>query len=208
MKFRKFVSNLPYSPELLAHIGFYASRIKQENVTRKLGLAFMLLAFVVQIFAVAVSPPEDALANSTNDIIYGGICDSSTPIEVARANLLRAFDSDRNPGGNGESGIRTLFEDSFNISRQDIANATKTTVDYGDHSLYTLGRNRNSRDASQDVTIDAADGRRYYLRPISIWNQTYKVSALKIRDGVYVICYCGNIVVKNPPEVEIGRAHV
>lgn len=74
--FRKIVSNLPFSPALVGQLGFYAKRLKKEEVTRKLGLIFTALALAVQSFAV-FSPPEAANAsgyrdNSTNSIIKGG----------------------------------------------------------------------------------------------------------------------------------------
>src|SRR6266536_2180022 len=74
--FRKLVSNLPYSPTLVGQLGFYTRRLKKEQVTRKLGLIFTILALLVQSFAL-IQPPEAANAagyrdNSANSIIQGG----------------------------------------------------------------------------------------------------------------------------------------
>lgn len=70
--FRKLVANLPYSPALISDIGFYAKRLKQEEVTRRSAFIFAALAIMIQSLAV-FSPPESANASSEQDIIRGGI---------------------------------------------------------------------------------------------------------------------------------------
>ncbi len=64
--FQKLVSNLPYSPALVGQLGFYAKRLRQEQVTRRLGLLFTVLALVVQSFAI-IQPPEAANAAGYRD---------------------------------------------------------------------------------------------------------------------------------------------
>jgi hypothetical protein len=72
--FRKLVSNLPYSPALIADIGFYANRLRDEEVTRRMTVLFVVLALMMQSLAV-FSPPESANASSEQDIIRGGVTD-------------------------------------------------------------------------------------------------------------------------------------
>ncbi len=62
--FRKIVSNLPFSPALVGQLGFYAKRLRQEETTRRLGLIFVALALIVQLFAV-FQPSESANATDT-----------------------------------------------------------------------------------------------------------------------------------------------
>lgn len=70
--FRKLVSNLPFSPALIHDVGFYASRLRKEEVTRQLTLIFVALTLVMQSLAV-FSPPESANASSEQDIVRGGL---------------------------------------------------------------------------------------------------------------------------------------
>ena len=70
--FRKLVSNLAFSPALITQVGFYARRLRQEEITRRLTVLFVVLAVVVQSLAV-FSPPESANASSEQDLIRGGV---------------------------------------------------------------------------------------------------------------------------------------
>lgn len=71
--FRKIISNLPYSPALVGQLGFYAQRLKREQVTRQLGVVFTILALLVQSFAL-IHPPESANAAGYRE------CDDDTII--------------------------------------------------------------------------------------------------------------------------------
>jgi len=42
--FKKIVSQLSFSPALVAQLGFYARRLRKEQATRRLGLVFVGLA--------------------------------------------------------------------------------------------------------------------------------------------------------------------
>lgn len=89
--FRKLVANLPFSPSLVGQLGFYARRLRQEEMTRRIGLIFTALALTMQSFAI-FSPPESANAASPADIIYGGV--SSV------ADILSVYDASAR--GNGD----------------------------------------------------------------------------------------------------------
>jgi hypothetical protein len=65
--FRKLVSNLAFSPALVGQLSFYANRLKKEELTRRLGLIFTVLALVVQSFAV-FTPPEPANAATPGQV--------------------------------------------------------------------------------------------------------------------------------------------
>jgi len=70
--FKKIVSNLSFSPALIGQLSFYAKRLKNEEVTRRTAVVFMILAIIVQSMAV-FQPPESANASSANDLITGGL---------------------------------------------------------------------------------------------------------------------------------------
>lgn len=70
--FRKIISNLSFSPALITQVGFYAHRLRQEEVTRRMTVVFVVLALVVQSLAI-FSPPDSANASSEQDLIRGGV---------------------------------------------------------------------------------------------------------------------------------------
>lgn len=70
--FYKLVSNLAFSPALITELGFYARRLRQEEITRRLTVLFMVLALIMQSLAV-FTPPESANASNQQDIIRGGV---------------------------------------------------------------------------------------------------------------------------------------
>src|SRR5688572_29526527 len=94
--FRKLVSNLPFSPALVGQLGFYAKRLRKEQITRKLGLFFTIFAVLMQSFAV-FSPPEQVSASTGSSIIQGGI----TSVQ----DILTAYDA----GAQGKSDYKDIF---------------------------------------------------------------------------------------------------
>src|SRR4051812_34214110 len=71
--FEKLLSVLPYNPGLLHQMSFYSQRMREETAIRRLGMFFVVLAFLVQFIAV-LNPPQQAAAASasSNDLIRGG----------------------------------------------------------------------------------------------------------------------------------------
>lgn len=120
--FRKLVSNLPYCPALIEDVGFYAKRLRGEEATRKTALLFIVLALIMQSFAI-FSPPEPANASSEQDIIRGGIANLE--------DLLTRFD--RN-----DQDIKDIYT-AVGISRNDLVN-TKATVIKASESMFVLVR--------------------------------------------------------------------
>lgn len=114
--FRKIVSNLAFSPALVNQLGFYAKRLRKEELTRRMGLIFTALALVVQSFAV-FTPPEAANAASSRDFIYGGVSSLDQ--------FLRAYDKNQ---GN----IKDIFTGYAGITREEITNTKLTTWQVGD----------------------------------------------------------------------------
>lgn len=128
--FRKLVSNLAFSPALVGQLGFYARRLRKEEMTRRTGLVFMALALVVQSFAV-FSPPESANASNADNVIYSGIRN--------KEDLLAIYD--RGSDSAGRKDIREIYT-HFGISRNDIANMYMGSYNTGDFNgqLKSVGR--------------------------------------------------------------------
>ncbi len=120
--FRKLVSNLPYSPALIADVGFYAKRLRQEDVTRRTTILFVVLAMVIQSLAV-FSPPESANASSEQDIIRGGVS--------SLEDFLLRYD-------HNEDDIRDIYK-TAGISRGEIAAAKPGTIS-SDDNIYVMSR--------------------------------------------------------------------
>ena len=109
--FEKLLANLPYNPDLVKQISFYANRLKREQAIRRTGLVFIVLAFLVQFFAV-ISPPQSTTAYSSSDMINGGITSKADAVSACRNNVKNYGD--------------VLW--NFKITCEDVANATTTSV--------------------------------------------------------------------------------
>lgn len=154
--FRTLVSNLPYSPTLVGQLGFYARRLRKEEVTRRTGLLFTALALVIQSFAV-FSPPEAANAANPSDMIYGGI--------NSKEQLLAAYDNSAR--GNGD--LKKIY-DYAGITREELASVRETTINSRDKGTsngawLTWGRMHRFSAAEGEVTHDAG-GTTVYSRPL------------------------------------------
>lgn len=133
--FKKLVSNLPFSPALIADIGFYANRLRGEEVTRRTTVLFVVLALVMQSLAV-FSPPESANASSEQDIIPGGVRDLE--------DFLVRYDR------NAED-IRDIYS-TAGISRSEIASAQSGHIGSQDN-VYVMSRYGQLSTANQEVSM-------------------------------------------------------
>ena len=120
--FRKLVSNLSFSPALITQVGFYAHRLRQEEITRRLTIVFVALALVVQSLAV-FSPPESANASSEQDLIRGGI--------QSLEDLLVRYDKNTDD-------IRDIYT-TLGIERNEIV-ATKESTFNSKEDIYSVSR--------------------------------------------------------------------
>ncbi|HEX6462332.1 MAG TPA: hypothetical protein VFZ58_03610 [Candidatus Saccharimonadales bacterium] len=133
--FKKIVSTLPFSPALIGQLGFYAKRLKQEELTRRLGLIFTVLALIVQSLAIFAPPEAQAVASGQN-IVFQGVRD--------KADMLRIYDSGIDNGGHHD--IQQIFT-AFGITRADLANANTATFNSRDFNLGIWSVGRYSFDA-------------------------------------------------------------
>lgn len=189
--FRKIVSNISFSPALVGQLSFYANRLRKEELTRRLGLIFTVMALVVQSLAV-FSPPEAANAASPADFIPGGIGD--------KGQLLSHYDANTNR-------IHGLFT-ALGITRADLAATTRGSIT----AKEVPGRYNWSRTS----LYSAADGQRrysfhngagevtFYYRPLRLTQEgslPYPVlEGHSARVGWFAIKLdCGNLILSAPP---------
>lgn len=186
--FRKLVSNLPFSPQMLSQLSFYGKRLSRENATRKLVVVFAIMAMVVQFFGF-VAPAERTNASSTNDVVRGGI---TGPTADPKTNMLRAYDADKT--------IRDLF-DYYGISRAAIE---RTYVGHNINSssgVYSVGREPSPTGA--DVEQISVPGQTFHVRPLSSWGAGVNYPALhgarSNGEEFWIIYDCGNLVTRTVP---------
>lgn len=189
--FKKLLSNLPYNPSLIGQVAFYAKRMNQESRIRRTGFVFVLLAMLVQMFAV-VSPPQPTLAESSNDIIRGGF-------KTKDQAVLMCLDSQRD--------FNKILA-YYGLNCTDVKNAvTSQYIRSNAADYHSLGRNpvanpspRNGKNwLIYKVSIPGSHTNPLYMKDLQYWDSgaysTYKV--LKITKGsrtVYIMYDCGNIV--------------
>ncbi len=190
--FEKLLSLLPYNPALAHQLVFYSRRMRQEAAIRRIGVVFIVLAFMVQFFAFA-SPPQPTSAASTNDLINGGISS--------------AADAKRNCDKNVQN-YRDIMA-YYGITCADIGSAGTVTfrsTDLGNR-LYSMGRlpygarNANTHKITGETPVDIPGAGRIYMRHLSSFDSgaysTYR--ALKLRSSgtgriFYILYNCGNLV--------------
>jgi hypothetical protein len=203
--FRKLVSNLPFSPALVGQLGFYAARLKREEISRRLGLVFTVLALIVQSFAV-LSPPESANASNPSDYIYGGVS--------SKEQLMAVYD--RSARGSGDYKDLATYA---GITRAEIEAAREATINsrqYGTGSSAWLswGRSHRFSAAEGEVThtVPRADGSVSIVYSRPLWRfdsssyteshgSTYKAfvgHSAKLGDFA-IMKDCGNIITRSIP---------
>lgn len=179
----KFLSQLPYNPNLLQQFSFYAKRLHQERAVRRVGLFFVLLAFFVQFFAF-ISPPQATMARSNNDLIDGGISSASNAASYCR---------------NDTANYGTILS-YYGISCNDVARASKVSLKStaANGQLYSMGRLPYGLKGETPTSVN---GKTYYWRLLHAWDShaysTY--TALKGTSSItgktfYILYNCGNLV--------------
>jgi hypothetical protein len=192
--FKKLLANASFSPSVANTIGFYIGRLREEELTRRLGLIFSVLAVALQSLAI-ISPPEATIAAGPNNIIYSGV----TSVQ----DLLNKYD--QNNDGNGHNDLQQIFS-HYGISRQDIANAKPTTIKSTDRDRKLRSIGRKAYDKAGEVSVPIPDtSTTVYERYLWSWDSgaysTYSALQGTTSDGRWfaVLMSCGNLVVDQPP---------
>lgn len=194
--FRKLVSNLAFSPALVGQIGFYAKRLRKEEITRRIGLIFTALALVVQAFTV-FSPPEAANAASAQDLIRGGV--------KTHAEFMANYDANTN-------NIRDLFT-AVGITRAEVMAATKKiTINSKDIPIsFGMNSHFSAAQGERQYNFPLARGGTgtVYYTPLALWD-----TGANVKTGSYyeafvgnsakagwfsIMLRCGNLDLKKPP---------
>jgi uncharacterized repeat protein (TIGR01451 family) len=189
--FEKLLSSLPFNPGAVEQIAFYAKRVRSEQAIRRVGLVFIVLAFLVQFFAFA-SPPQSTSADSPNDLVNGGF---SSAAEAAS-------DCQSNVGGYG-----TMLS-YYGITCSDVASANTLTINsYAwNRNLWSMGRLNYNLAGEAPVTIPGL-GYPIYDRYLWAWDSAgtssnYQVLNVTVAGGqTFLLMYqCGNIVSVGQPQ--------
>jgi uncharacterized repeat protein (TIGR01451 family) len=188
--FRKLLSNLPFNPSLIGQVSFYAQRVRAEESIRRTGFVLVALAVFVQVFAV-ISPPEQSIAASNNDIVRGGFSTHTQANNYCRANTQ------------GFSEILSYYQ----VSCEALARATTQSVRSTDFAkrLHSMGRvpqgpkiARTGKPTGEYSVM--VNGTQYFMRNLWAWDSgpysTYKVLSVKNTRGqtILIMYNCGNIV--------------
>lgn len=161
--FRKLVSNLPYSPALITEVGFYAKRLRGEDVTRRVTVLFVALALIMQSLSL-LSPAQSANASSEQDIIRGGVSDLN--------DFLTRYD-------HNEDDVKDIYS-AVGVSRSEIAAAHPGTIRASDNT-YVMSRYGQLSASQHEISMSyqrsaGGTGIRYFspLAEISGSSQTFK----------------------------------
>lgn len=155
--FRKLVANLSFSPALIHEVGFYAHRLKKEEVTRQLTVLFMIMALIVQSLAI-FSPPESANASSKQDLLLGGVSSKEDFLTRYKAN---------------EANIKDIFT-AAGITSEDIEAVEPGTVHSKDNNLVMsrLSQFAGNKDEAIFTYTKSETGQNAstYISPLRFWD--------------------------------------
>jgi uncharacterized repeat protein (TIGR01451 family) len=192
--FKKLVSNLAFSPALVGQLGFYAKRLRKEEATRRAGLIFVVLALIVQSFAV-FSPPESADAANGDNVIYSGIRDKN--------DLLAIYDSGVDSAGRRD--IQQIYT-QFGVTRQDLANTHLGSYNTGDFNgqIQSVGRSDWGVSFRHPVKVEGPNTTVYTGGFTETYGRSWPMPALigkRAVDGQWfaITLSCGNVVYVTPP---------
>jgi uncharacterized repeat protein (TIGR01451 family) len=185
--FEKYLSLLPYNPGLIHQMGFYGRRMREEAAIRRTGMIFIVLAFLVQFFAV-IAPPlsSSAASGPSNDLINGGF--NSAAQAAADCN-------------NNTQSYQTILA-TYDISCKEVANAPTETIKSTDDNrqLYSMGRFPYNNAGETTVYINnGGQPTPYYVRYLWSWDtagaSSYKALRIIAANGTtYWLLYgCGNL---------------
>jgi uncharacterized repeat protein (TIGR01451 family) len=182
--FEKLLSLVPYNPGLLPQLSFYSRRMREEASIRRTGTVFLVLAFMLQFFAV-LSPPQSTVAASDNDIINGGV----SSISDARAKCVADI-----------QGFQRILH-YYGISCSAFDSAYDRTINKNNMNYYSMGRN-TSNGVDTPVNVPG-QGNKVYWRPLTTWKTKSEWRTIHVdnQDGknFYIMYDCGNLVTVGIP---------
>ena len=181
--FEKILSVLPYDKSQINKLGFYFNRLKKEKNIRRFGIFFILLAFLMQYFAV-INPPQPSVANSSNDLINGGFTSASQASTYCN---------------NNTQDYKHILN-FYGISCDTVSKAKTVVINSRDFggNLWSMGRN-DIGSLAGETPSPSINGQTYYIRYLWAWDAaktTSNYKALDVSTGtkrIFIIFNCGNI---------------
>lgn len=191
--YKKLLSNLAFNPSLIGQVSFYSQRLHRETIVRRSGLLLLVLAMVIQMFAV-ISPPQSSLQASPNtDLLNGGFSNKAEAVNHCRKNT---------------QDFKQIMN-HFGITCESISNAEVTSISPRDHNgkLYSMGRQAFGVKGETPVRVPGVGT--FFVRHFWSLNHEPSYKALKVRDSRgqvhYILFGCGNLVsigVPTPPPTQ------
>jgi hypothetical protein len=189
--FKKLLSNLPFNPSLIGQVAFYSRRMREESSVRRTGLVFLVLAMVLQLFAVT-SPPQPTLAGSSNDLLWDGFNTQAEAVGYCQANT---------------QDFATIL-DYYRVSCGAVAAAGDTWIKSTDQGggLDSLGRNPVANPSPRNgnnwdiYQVDVGLASLLTMKDLQYWDSygssSYHVLEVTNADNVtmWIMFDCGNIV--------------
>jgi len=195
--FKKIISNLPFSPALIGQLSFYAKRLKKEEVTRRLGIFFIILALIVQSLAV-FQPPESANASSTNDFVPGGL---GLGENRSLNTFLAPYDANTNK-------LRDVMNYA-GITRDEITAAQFTSFKVGDKLSWGYSPTFSYDQGERQHNVNNSEGQQVttvYSRPLNLRNNRNDdiwgwVGHSEKMGWFAIMQACGNLVTDTVPKI-------
>lgn len=195
--FEKLLTALPYNPGLGQQVAFYSRRMRQETAVRRTGMIFVVLAFMVQFFAV-LSPPKPTSASTFNNMLSDGF---SSPADAA----AKCHNNVRN--------YKTILN-YFGIYCGSLSDAPMVNLGANSHdgTLHSMGytsygqHNPSTGKATDESPVNIPGAGTLYtrlLRSFDSGNNYTTYSALRVtsHDGraYWLLSDCGNLVAEGKP---------
>jgi uncharacterized repeat protein (TIGR01451 family) len=183
----KLLANLPFNPSLMDQVAFYGKRVRAESSVRRIGLVFVVLALIVQMFAV-ISPARSSADSSPNDLINGGVTQASA-VAACQNNII----------SDGSVGYGTILN-TYGISCADVAAGSVVSLRSTDDSrqLFSMGHTPENLAGETPVTI--TPNNTLFWRYLWAWDtgaySTYTAIQFKNNSGAtfFILYNCGNLV--------------
>jgi uncharacterized repeat protein (TIGR01451 family) len=198
--FEKLLSLVPYNPGMIHQLSFYSHRMKEEASIRRLGMVFLVMAFLVQSIAV-ITPPASA-ANCSNP-------NGNSMIGCG----LSSIDDAHNACKEDRQGYMQFLH-YYGISCSAFSGASNVTIHTDGQNYFSVGRQTSP--GRDHVVTDVPENNPIYWRDLSTWggqacsgssaHNCWNAIRLQDQDGktFYIIYDCGNLVsVGIPPHNQL-----
>jgi uncharacterized repeat protein (TIGR01451 family) len=184
----KLLANLPFNPSLMDQVAFYGKRLRAESSVRRIGLVFVTLALLVQVFA-AISPARSSADSSPNDLINGGIGSKADALVDCQNNIV----------SDGNVGYGTILN-TYGISCADVANASVVSLRSTDDNKQLFSMGHTPEDLAGETPVTITPNNTLYWRYLWAWDtgaySTYTALQFTNNSGAtfFILYNCGNLV--------------